>query len=179
MQLRRSAIAIAPAVLLVLALAGSNAQAQAQAQAQTPDRLSEVYGDWTVHCVGPQDSRQCIMAQSLNAAENNQRILQVEVSIGGGQTELAMLAPLGVLLPAGATTTIDGNAPSTLAYHTCLNAGCILRSTVDDAKVAELRRGKSMAVALQAAETRQTIALTVSLKGFSAAHDRLKTLSAR
>ena len=147
------------------------------ALAQEPSRLSEVYGDWTVNCVaGENDARTCFMVQTLSD-ENRRRVLQAEIRLIGSTTQFALLAPLGVLLPAGVSANIDDGAAETFAYHTCLAAGCIVRSELSAEKVAELRRGQEMTVRLKAADSGGEVTLRLSLSGISAALSRLAKLS--
>lgn len=159
-------------VAVALAMAGLGG-----ALAQEPSRLSEVYGDWTVNCVaGENDARTCFMVQTLTD-ENRRRVLQAEIRLIGSTTHFALLAPLGVLLPAGVSTNIDEGEAATMAFHTCLAAGCIVRSELSAEQVAELRRGKEMTVRLKAADTGAEVTLRLSLSGISAALSRLAKLS--
>lgn len=144
----------------------------------TPDALTERYRDWTVQCVTPEgDARRCFMAQVL--AQDSKRILQVEFTLAGGEPTMVILAPLGLLLTAGARLAIDDNPPRTLPFRTCLPTGCLVPDTPGETVLSSLRRGRSMAVTLVAAQNEEEIALTVSLAGFSAAYDRLIALSAQ
>lgn len=167
------------AVLAGLAAAAGGAAVAPTATAQAPDRLSEVYEDWTVECAAREAGAQrCVMVQLLTVSESGQRILHVEISLPEAAPHLALLGPLGVLLPAGVTTAIDGEMPRSHAFHTCLAGGCLARSALEEAEVAALRAGNTMTVTLRAADTGATLNLSVSLKGFTAALKRLHELSA-
>lgn len=161
------------AILAACCLAGT----LGAAAAQEPSRLSEVYGDWTVNCASnTSNERVCFMVQTL-ADENQRRILQAEIRLDGDETQFALLAPLGVLLPAGVNTSIDGGPPQAMAFHTCLAAGCIVRSQLSAEEVANLRRGTEMVVRIKAADTGAELSLKFSLSGISAALNRLEKLS--
>lgn len=149
------------------------------AKAQEPTRLSEVYGDWTVNCATSEDgaTRTCFMTQTLAASENNQRVLQAEMGIVDGATQFVLLTPLGVLLPAGVIATIDEQESETLSFHTCLSAGCIVRSTLTAEQLAAIRAGDQMMLEFKAADTEAALKLRLSLAGVSAAYNRLSALA--
>lgn len=144
--------------------------------AQMPTSLSETYEAWTVRCERVEETRRCWMIQSL-ARQEGERVLQLEFAVVEGETTLAMVAPFGLLLGAGADFTIDGTAVETLGFRTCLPLGCIVRAEPDDALLAALRRGNMLTVGFEIAATGEPFALELSLSGFTAAHNRLRALA--
>jgi invasion protein IalB len=161
-------------IALTLLLAGSLGGA---AHAQEPDRLSEIYGDWTVNCVNGDGGRQCAMVQTLTSNENGQRVLQAELATTGGNTRLILVAPFGVLLEAGVSATIEGEALKTIPYRTCIPAGCIAETQLTADEIAKLRRGATLALRLKAADSGSDVNLSLSLAGVSAALNRLGELT--
>ncbi|GAB5377407.1 MAG: invasion associated locus B family protein [Acuticoccus sp.] len=146
--------------------------------ATEPDALTERYRDWTVQCATPDNgARRCWMMQTLTQEKSGQRILQVELTLAGGNPLMMLLTPLGLLLPEGAQLTIDDGAPRTVAFRTCLPRGCIAQETASEASLANLRRGQTLTVALTPLNGDAALTLGVSLAGFSAAYDRLAALA--
>lgn len=167
-----------PAIVPLLAAAQLAVAAVASAGAQEPNALSESYRDWTVRCqTGPEQGRRCWMVQTLVRQEGGERILQLEFAIRDGETSMVMLAPFGLLLAAGATLAIDGERIDTLAFRTCLPAGCVVDVEPGDALLSAMRAGKELTVDLRVAATEEPLALVLSLQGFTAAHNRLRALA--
>jgi len=146
------------------------------ASAQSPNALSETYEDWTVRCERVDEQRRCWMVQSLQRQDGD-RVLQLEFVIVDGETRLAMLAPFGLLLEAGAGLVVDGSALETLAFKTCLPVGCVVEKEPDDTLLGALRRGEVLTIGFQIAERGEPFRLELSLSGFTAAHNRLRALA--
>lgn len=161
---------------LILCATGATAQTPT---AQAPSALSETYRNWVVRCqtVEEQD-RRCWMVQTLQTGNGGNRILQVELAIAEGATRLVFLTPLGIVLPAGVSLSVDGNALETLPFNTCVNAGCLAEIEPSAELLRQLRRGTTLTAAFRPNRGDSSVPLPVSLAGFSAALDRLTTLSA-
>lgn len=84
-----------------------------------------------------------------------------------------IVVPLDVLLPPGLGLKVDARDPVTVPFRHCDTNGCLApwRPSPDD--LAAMRAGKELMVLLRNREGKQ-LGLPVSLKGFSAAHDRLR-----
>lgn len=147
------------------------------AVAQQPDRLSEVYGGWTVECVAADGGRTCIMSQAITAAENNRRVLQAELRLDGGATRLVLLGPFGVLLEAGVVAVVDDKELRTFPFRTCLPAGCLVEVELSSGELESLRRGSQLVLRLKAADSSADVNLNLSLSGVSAALNRLNELA--
>ena len=164
-----------------------------------PTSLREVYTDWTVSCHNhPPQSRSrlsnCQMSQELRDKKSGQLVLAFALPSKPGKdgANAIVVAPFGLNLSkgiglsvadTGAATaqtkaqldTAKANAP----FHTCLPAGCLARFTLNDTMINALRRGVEARVKMTSADEDKTVEMKISLKGFTAAERRLKSLAAQ
>lgn len=85
--------------------------------------------------------------------------------------------PFGLSLAAGVTAGIDDAASGPmLAFSTCLPQGCLAPVAFAAEQVAKLRAGTALNVTAQSLSPAQPVTLKVSLKGFSAALNRIGEL---
>lgn len=153
-------------------------QPPAQA-AQDPDVSTERYRDWALTCRTNAESgqRQCSMFQRLVVQDTNQVALNVAIgflqSEEGARVPVAVFTfPLGIFLPAGAELQVDDTEPTQLQIERCFQRGCQSGLALDDKRLAQFRAGSSANVTVMQSRE-QSIDLTVSLSGFSAAFDAL------
>lgn len=164
-------------LFLGLTVFATGATAQAPTE-QAPSALSETYQDWVVRCETLQgQDRRCWMVQTLQTGNGGNRILQVELAIVGGTIRLVFLTPLGVDLPTGVALAIGDNALETLAFNTCVNAGCVAEVQPSSELLSALRRGTTLTVTFRPTRGDNSLQVPVSLAGFSAAQDRLSSFS--
>jgi invasion protein IalB len=106
-------------------------------------------------------------------------VLAIELRKGEGDAASGNLAlPFGLLLDAGAVLQIDDGQPlEPLRFSTCLPAGCLVPLNFDADTVTALRLGTALKIKVRSIDHKE-LTLSVSLRGFAAAHDRLKTLAA-
>ena len=168
---------MAAITLATLVLPGpAAAQEAAQPAAET---VKATHGAWDVVCSTAKPD-QCVMRQFGKNAEGNNvidlRIRKLEgVTANDGTSVPAMIvivAPLGVLLPAGVAIKIDAKEPRGAQFDVCLPSGCAMQQPVNDALLAELKAGNTVTVLLIAAPKRE-IKVDVSLKGFTKAYKAL------
>jgi invasion protein IalB len=140
--------------------------------------LQETYQDWRIACQIGGKTKHCSMSQQL-IGKKRQRVLAVELQASSDSTMTGMLVlPFGLLLDKGVTLQIDDEAAlAPLRFRTCLPAGCLVPLSFDRDRVSALGKGTVLKLKATAAETNQELVLTVSLKGFAAALDRIKTLA--
>ncbi|MCW0001145.1 invasion associated locus B family protein [Pararhizobium sp. YC-54] len=139
--------------------------------------LQESYGGWIVSCVQRKD-RHCLLMQQ-QTQPNGQRLLAIEIAAGGdGKTATGTLVlPFGLALDAGVLLQIDEkSAEAPVRFSTCLPVGCVVPLSFDGATLVELRTGVALKMMAKAANTNEPISLSASLKGFSAAFDRVAAL---
>lgn len=161
--------------------AGLTMIASAAIAQETPSALSETYGDWVVSCQQVQAEAQtqqaCQMSQELRQQNSNQRVLSVGIVAQTGTAAATFIVPFGLSLSDGAVLMVDEiTSIDAMDFRTCLPAGCILRTTFEEDTLATLRAGAQMQIILQPLDSAESFPIGVSLAGFSAALDRLKTL---
>jgi invasion protein IalB len=142
------------------------------------DSLQEAHGDWRVACVHHDGQKQCSLSQQVMDKDSRQRILAIELTTPSpGQAEGTLVLPFGLALDKGVTLQVDDAAAGpTLRFRTCLPAGCVVAVTFDAKAVAALRTGTTLTVKATGENT-QEVSLSVSLKGFASALDRIVALA--
>jgi len=142
--------------------------------------LNEVHGDWTVTCrLTPGKSKtpvkSCDMLQEQTNAKK-QLALAVKLVPDGAKARGVMVLPFGVAVTREVTLAVDGTAlGGKLSYSTCLRIGCLVPLAFDAKALTALEKGNKMTVSAFAV-SRRKIALSVSLKGFSSALKRTRSL---
>ncbi|UOM35017.1 invasion associated locus B family protein [Acuticoccus sp. I52.16.1] len=144
------------------------------ATAQTPSSLSETYGDWVVRCESAEENRRCWMQQTLTRQPGGERVLQLELTEVDGVIRAVFLTPFGLDVAKGAVLAADGTDLGTFPFHTCLPAGCLVQFEPPQPLLDALRRGDTLTATFQVAQSGESLALELSLNGFSAAHKRLE-----
>ena len=161
------------------ALAASIACANAEPLPGGSNSLMETYDDWSVVCQVKSDATACAVRQVQASKQTNQTVLAIEI-LGTPKDKLSgfMLLPLGLVLANGAQLKIDdGDAGVAIAFSTCLPQGCVVPLDLDGDMAARLRAGKTLTVSMVATDSNRSLALPVSLKGFSNALDRVADLT--
>ena len=138
---------------------------------------AERVGDWMLRCDPPANGqpKQCEMAQVLSDKEGKRDLLLIRLGYPPSENEALALVvvPLDLLLPPGLGLKIDGRDPTVVPIRHCDPNGCLApwRPSADD--VSAMKAGKELMVLLRNREGKQ-LGLPVSLKGFAAAHERLR-----
>ena len=185
----RTTTAIVAALLMAANMEMTMAQAQTQVQTQAQQApstlpggassLNETYQDWTVVCTSGEQGRICVMSQQQRKSDTGQLVLAAELgAVPGGEVRGSLVLPFGLRLADGLTLQIDdGPASQPLPFSTCLPAGCIVQVSFDAATVKALRAAAAVKLVAKAHDGGGDVLLGLSLKGFSAAHDRAVSLS--
>ena len=170
---------------LAIAMPAANGFAQEQAPA-TPkmasgaSSLSETYDDWVLSCQGTANGTECGLMQVLSQ-QNGQRVLTFSISpvANNGIYAGSLIMPFGLELASGVTIALDDKAPGNpVGFKTCLPAGCIVPLEWSEEQFTALRAATNVKVTAQTSSG-EPFALTVSLKGLSAAGKRAVELVAR
>jgi invasion protein IalB len=161
---RRMLIALAPLVLL------SAAPALAQGVVRS------THGDWQMRCETPPGARneQCALVQNV-AAEDQPTVslLVIVLKTADGQNRLLrVVAPLGVLLPAGLGLKIDDKDIGRAGFVRCLNTGCIAEVVMDETLMNGLKTGKS-AIFIVFQTPEEGVGIPISLAGFGEGLEKL------
>lgn len=72
---------------------------------------------------------------------------------------------------------VDGVSPLHVPFNTCLPTGCVANLRLDDDFSRAMRLGESATVVMTAVDQNQEIRVNISLKGYTAASQRLQTLA--
>ncbi len=152
--------AIAGFVLLA-AVGATPALAQAQVKAK--------FGDWEMRCETPAGAQreQCAIIQSVAAEDKpNMNLVVIALKAADGKSRLLrVIAPLGVLLPAGLGLNIDNADKGRAGFVRCLPSGCVAEVVMDDKLLDDLGAGTSATfVVFETPE--QGIGIPLTLKGF-------------
>jgi invasion protein IalB len=138
--------------------------------------VKNTFGDWQLRCETPAGAKneQCALVQSVAAEDRpNVTLLVIILKTADGKSRLLrVVAPLGVLLPAGLGLKIDQNDVGRAGFVRCLTTGCVAEVVMEDALVEQLRKGQTATfIVFQTPE--EGIGIPVSLKGFGPGFEAL------
>lgn len=138
--------------------------------------IRDAYGDWQKRCETPAGaaSEQCAIVQNVAADDRPNVTLLVIVlrTADDRSTLLRVVAPLGVLLPAGLGLLIDGQDVGRAGFVRCLVTGCVAEVVMDEGLLGQLRDGEEATfIVFQTPE--EGIGIPVSLEGFAEGFDSL------
>jgi len=161
--------------ILALAVAGSALVSVAPAAAQ--GTVKSVHGEWQIRCDTPPGAQgeQCVLLQSVQAEDRPNVGLTVIVLKAADQKSrlLRVLAPLGVLLPAGLGLKIDDQDVGRAPFVRCLPNGCVAEVAMDDGLINRLKSGKfATFIIFQTPE--EGIGVPLGLNGFAQGFDTLR-----
>lgn len=160
---RRTIVVCAVALLAALA-------------AQANPEHGQSFKNWTARCELPQGSsvERCFIFQNLVLKESGQRLVHMAVGYlaANGQAAAVVTLPLGISLPPGAGISVDGSDPVDMVIERCDTNGCVGALALDDALIAQLKRGREARITFHDG-TRRRIAVPVSLMGFTAGFESL------
>lgn len=164
---------------IVVVSAGAAAFSQEQPESPLPggaSSLQETYQDWRLGCQSVAPQPVCSISQE-QAQQNGQRILAIELrKQSDGAVSGNLILPFGLQLDAGAILQIDeGPQEKPLRFSTCMPGSCLVPISFDADRIAALRVATTLRVKVQSTDAKE-VALAISLKGFSAAFDRLQML---
>jgi invasion protein IalB len=169
----------AAAAAIVAACAATSALSQQQPVSSLPggaSSLQETYQDWRLTCQDAQPQPVCTVSQE-QTQQNGQRVLAINLRTNGKDALTGNLVmPFGLLLDAGVSLQIDdGRQDAPLRFATCLPGGCIVALNFDAKYLAALRNATTLRLKAQSTDAKE-VALSISMKGFAAAVDRLQVL---
>lgn len=167
----RTARLIAGAIALPMALfAAGGASAQ-------QGKVKATHGAWQLNCGNPPGKKEekCALVQSVTAEDRPNVGLTVIFlkTVDGKKRLLRVVAPLGVLLPAGLGLKIDNKDIGQVPFIKCGRVGCISEVVVKDELVEALSSGKqAIFIIFQTPDA--GIGIPVSLNGFKAGLGAIK-----
>ena len=139
--------------------------------------VRSTHGDWQMRCDTPPGakSEQCALVQSVAAEDRpNVGLSVIALKTADGKARLLrVLAPLGVLLPAGLGLKIDNIDAGRAGFVRCLPSGCVAEVSMEDALIRQLSDGKNATfIIFQTPE--EGIGVPVSLNGFKEGFAKLQ-----
>jgi invasion protein IalB len=158
-------------------MAGALLTAAWTAPASAQGTVKASHGDWQIRCDTPAGAQgeQCALVQSVTAEDRPNVGLSIIVlkTADNKSRLLRVLAPLGVLLPAGLGLRIDDAEIGRAGFVRCLPDGCVAEVVLDDALIGKLRTGQN-AVFIIFQTPEEGIGVPVSLNGFGPGYDGLQ-----
>jgi invasion protein IalB len=144
--------------------------------AQAQGVVKNTFEDWELRCETPAGAQaeQCAIVQNVAAEDRPSVSLVVIVLKTADQKSrlLRVVAPLGVLLPAGLGLKVDETDIGRAGFVRCLTTGCVAEVVMEDGLVNQLKGGRTATfIVFQTPE--EGIGIPVSLKGFGPAFDAL------
>jgi len=138
--------------------------------------LRDVFGDWALRCLKVEDGEDpCQMYQLLNDADGN-AVAEIAIVVlpdsGQAVAGATIVAPLETLLTEQITLRVDGGQARRFPFNFCNVGGCVTRLGLTGEDVALFRRGAEATLTMvPAAAPDQTVTVTMSLSGFTAAFE--------
>ncbi|WP_373288239.1 invasion associated locus B family protein [Chelatococcus reniformis] len=139
--------------------------------------VRKTFGEWQQRCETPAgaNKEQCALVQNVAAEDRpNVTLLVIVLKTADAKSRLLrVLAPLGVLLPAGLGLKIDQADVGRAGFVRCLPTGCVAEVVMDENLIGKLKGGKiATFVVFQTPE--EGIGIPVSLTGFDKALESLQ-----
>lgn len=164
------------ALLALLPLAVSVVPAPIDA-ALAQGKVKASHGEWNYVCDTPPGAKneQCALIQSV-ISEDQQNVGLTVVILRTADKKLRLmrvLAPLGVLLPAGLGLKIDGGDVGNVPFVRCLANGCVAEVRLENDLAGKLTAGKQ-ATFIIFETPEQGIGIPIDLAGFAEALSLIK-----
>ncbi|MGO9545487.1 MAG: invasion associated locus B family protein [Rhodomicrobium sp.] len=138
----RSTKLIAACVLLALLPAHAYAQSEVGS-----GQVKAIYGAWKLKCAqiaGAKEDK-CALVQDLKLEDRPNMFLTVLFmrAFDSDKKILRIVAPLGVVLPAGLGLRVDGADVGNVKFLKCWKFGCLAEVIVDDTLVSKFASGQT------------------------------------
>jgi invasion protein IalB len=138
--------------------------------------VKNTFGDWQMRCETPAGAKveQCALVQSVQAEDKpNVSLVVIVLKTADGKSRLLrVVAPLGVLLPAGLGLKIDQADVGRAGFVRCTPSGCIAEVVMDDDLLGKLKSGTSATfIVFQTPE--EGIGIPVALNGLGKGFESL------
>jgi invasion protein IalB len=144
--------------------------------AEAQGAIKDKHGDWETRCETPPGAayEQCAIVLSVVDQERpNVTLVVVVLNTSDRKARLMrVIAPLGVLLPAGVSLRVDNDDFGRLSFLQCLANGCIAQLAIEDKLLDKLKTGKTATLGIfQTPE--QGVGVLAPLAGFKEAYEQL------
>ena len=144
------------------------------------DYVMDTKGDWEIRCVKTEDGFDpCSIYQLLKDEHDNSVAEFSLVALPGGSEAAAgatVITPLETLLTEQVTLAVDGGKAKRYPFSWCSPIGCFARIGFTGDELAGMKKGNKATITIVPMLARdQKVELAVSLTGFTAAFDAMKT----
>lgn len=141
-------------------------------------------GDWEERCVHAENGKDpCQLYQLLKDDKGNAVAeFGIQPLAAGGQAVAGanIVTPLETLLPRGVMLQIDSQPARAYGFLFCTGQGCVAKIGFTADELAQMRKGQKITIeVVPVAAPDQPVALSISLKGFSAGYDQVGKLNAQ
>ncbi|MBT8459349.1 MAG: invasion associated locus B family protein [Boseongicola sp.] len=142
--------------------------------------VAGTFSDWELRCLRLESGRdRCQMLQLL-VDQTGQAVAEVNffaIPPGGpAEAGASVITPLETLLTANLRLAVDAGEVRQYPYSFCTVEGCIARLGFTPEEVVGFKRGATATVTIVPAQAPdQTVDLRMSLSGFTASYDELRT----
>lgn len=164
----RRTVFVTAIVASAVAALGAPAAAQSIVKAK--------HGDWELRCETPPGAshEQCALIQSVAAEDKpNVNLVVIVLKTADGKSRLLrVIAPLGILLPAGLGLKVDQVDVGRAGFVRCLPSGCIAEVTMEDKLIDELSTGQT-ATFIIFSTPEEGIGIPLALAGFKQGYAEL------
>ncbi len=119
----------------------------APAAARAQGAVKSTHGDWEMRCETPPGAsrEQCALIQSIAAEDKpNVTLVVIVLKTADGKSRLLrVIAPLGVLLPAGLGLKVDATDVGRAGFVRCLPSGCVAEVVMEDKLIEQMGSGQN------------------------------------
>jgi invasion protein IalB len=150
---------------------------QLASPARAQGTVRNTFDEWQLRCETPAGakSEQCALVQYV-AADDRPNLTLVVIVLKTADSRgylLRIVAPLGILLPAGLGLKVDQTDIGRAGFVRCLSTGCVAEVVMDDALTKQLKSGQTATfIVFQTPE--EGVGIPLSLKGFAPGFDSLQ-----
>ena len=103
-------------------------------------QMQETHGDWRVTCA-QHERRLCTVSQQQADKESRQLLLAIELTaVATDRAVGTIVLPFGLAVAQPITLRIGDGPSTTLAFRTCLPAGCVVPVAFDPPMITALRK---------------------------------------
>lgn len=138
--------------------------------------VSEEFNDWAIRCLKTEEGEDpCQMYQLMSDQDGND-VAEIAIvalpSSGQAVAGATIVVPLETLLTEQITLRVDGGQARRFPFNFCNVGGCVTRLGLTQEDIGLFRRGAQATLSLvPAAAPDQTVTVTMSLAGFTAAYE--------
>mgnify|MGYP005634737351 CR=1 FL=1 len=138
--------------------------------------LREVFTDWALRCLKVEEGKDPCQMYQLLSDESGQAVAEIAIVVlpdaGNAAAGATIVAPLETLLTEQITLRVDGGQARRFPFSFCNVGGCVSRIGLTAQDVDLFRRGAVATLAMvPASAPDQTVTVTMSLSGFTAAYN--------